>query len=54
MLTPDDKTPTDKHLVSFGSVADGVDYIWDTCKNNWGGQVFHPTGWNVILSGNDC
>ncbi|KAL3417498.1 hypothetical protein PVAG01_10508 [Phlyctema vagabunda] len=57
-----------KTLSSFGSIADGGNYIYPTCCRaecpintqvptgctGCGGQVFHPTNWNVILRADSC
>ncbi|PNY24504.1 Uncharacterized protein TCAP_05560 [Tolypocladium capitatum] len=52
-------TPTDKYLISWGSVVDGLQYIWAKCVagilvDMQGGQVFHSTNWNVILRETNC
>ncbi|KND88423.1 hypothetical protein TOPH_06944, partial [Tolypocladium ophioglossoides CBS 100239] len=51
-------TPHDKYLISFGSVVDGMIFIWQHCwPTVWsenGGQVFHWTGWNVVMGTADC
>ncbi|PTB40428.1 hypothetical protein M441DRAFT_141907, partial [Trichoderma asperellum CBS 433.97] len=45
----DDHQP--KTLESFGSIADGAQYIVDHCGRYYlvSGQVFHKTNWNVIV-----
>ncbi|OJJ06378.1 hypothetical protein ASPVEDRAFT_139091, partial [Aspergillus versicolor CBS 583.65] len=49
----------DKTLDGFGSIADGAGQIQWKCS--WGafgqwtsGQIFHKTGWNVIVRADDC
>ncbi|KFY89547.1 hypothetical protein V500_05618 [Pseudogymnoascus sp. VKM F-4518 (FW-2643)] len=48
--------PKGKTLASFGSVADGAQFIWGRCRTAGGvsGQVFHPTNWNVIVDKQKC
>ncbi|KYK57127.1 hypothetical protein DCS_04134 [Drechmeria coniospora] len=51
----DNSTPMT--LSSANSVADGADYIMAECggsKSDYSGQVFHPTGWNVVLRYSNC
>ncbi|CCF35349.1 hypothetical protein CH063_01288, partial [Colletotrichum higginsianum] len=50
-----------KELASFGSIADGAQYIDDKCHTGSpgvsgyaSGQVFHETDWNVIVWNTPC
>jgi hypothetical protein len=49
-----------KMLNSFGSIADGAQYIATRCKRGSGvsqytaGNVFHKTNWNVIVREDNC
>lgn len=51
-----------KTLNSFGSIADGAQYIMGKCKSvafllvkpKTGGQAFHKTNWNVIVRSDRC
>ncbi|TKW59115.1 hypothetical protein CTA1_900 [Colletotrichum tanaceti] len=46
-----------KTLNSFGSIADGAQWIVDRCNYGCdyaGGQAFHETNWNVIVRPNSC
>ena len=51
---------SNKQLESFGSIADGADYIMSQCRGGapaWegiSGQVFHKTDWNVIVRKSNC
>ncbi|KAK4094684.1 hypothetical protein PCL_10149 [Purpureocillium lilacinum] len=53
-----DRAP--KLLNSFGSIADGANYIVGSCTRTPGqfgyvvGQVFHHTNWNVIVREDSC
>ncbi|CEJ87472.1 hypothetical protein VHEMI04426 [[Torrubiella] hemipterigena] len=50
-------TKQTKTLQSFSSIADGAQFIESHCVSNNGalaGQVFHPTGWNVIVRSSKC
>ncbi|CEJ87474.1 hypothetical protein VHEMI04427 [[Torrubiella] hemipterigena] len=47
-------TPNPKTLASYGSIADGAAWIKAYCLSGGdfaftAGQIFHPTGWNVIV-----
>ncbi|POR32128.1 Uncharacterized protein TPAR_07670 [Tolypocladium paradoxum] len=50
--------PSPKQLVSFGSIADGVQYLIFMCqalgKPTFSGQVFHSTHWNVVATAAEC
>jgi hypothetical protein len=47
----------DKDLLSFGSIADGAQWLVEYCTSVTGaqfpftaGQIFHQTNWNVIVT----
>ncbi|PIA99143.1 hypothetical protein CB0940_03813 [Cercospora beticola] len=52
--------PEPKTLFSFGSIADGAQFLVNNCKlrsptdTDIGGRVFHNTGWNVAVERADC
>ncbi|KAL4885944.1 hypothetical protein BJY04DRAFT_179578 [Aspergillus karnatakaensis] len=51
--------PAGKTLASFGSIADGARHISLNCNTGGfngvlSGQVFHHTGWNVIVRKDVC
>ncbi|KFY95103.1 hypothetical protein V498_03520 [Pseudogymnoascus sp. VKM F-4517 (FW-2822)] len=50
------RDPKGKTLESFGSIADGAQSLIQMCSNHGGvgGQVFHPTNWNVIVKKDFC
>ncbi|CEJ87469.1 hypothetical protein VHEMI04425 [[Torrubiella] hemipterigena] len=52
-----------KTLASFGSIADGAQWVWNKCagrldkglaQGQVSGQAFHPTNWNVIVRKDKC
>ncbi|KAF6822415.1 hypothetical protein CPLU01_12029 [Colletotrichum plurivorum] len=54
---------SEKELYSFGSIADGAEYIFWRCggasnvpvwQRRPAGQVFHNTNWNVFITGEWC
>ncbi|POR37950.1 Uncharacterized protein TPAR_01853 [Tolypocladium paradoxum] len=52
-------TLEDKYLISWGSVADGAEYIWKECSDDSretkiGGRAYHPTNWNVFIMSSRC
>ncbi|KAH7305453.1 hypothetical protein B0I35DRAFT_413850 [Stachybotrys elegans] len=55
-------TTSPKTLASFGSIADGAQWIVDRCSwvgdsgvySYTAGQVFHSTNWNVIITTANC
>ncbi|PNY26251.1 Uncharacterized protein TCAP_03816 [Tolypocladium capitatum] len=50
--------PKPKTLLSYGSIADGAQYLLHHCvgigQDSFSGQIFHHTNWNVIVSNSTC
>lgn len=54
----------DKQLDSFGAIADGAEYVANTCQANMCqfldcetftmGRVFYTDGWSVVVQGDHC